>query len=62
MTAPTTGDRWRKPRRSQNGNNCVEVAVAPLEVGVRDTKDRDGGQLSVTGTAWRALINNFRRD
>ncbi|MEV0068854.1 MULTISPECIES: DUF397 domain-containing protein [unclassified Amycolatopsis] len=62
MTAPSTASSWRKPRRSQNGNNCVEVALAPTEVGVRDTKDRDSGQLSVTSTAWRALIKNFSRE
>ncbi|MFF4600533.1 DUF397 domain-containing protein [Amycolatopsis sp. NPDC001319] len=62
MRVPSGPDKWRKPRRSQNGNNCVEVALDPTVVGVRDTKDREGGQLSVPGPAWRALITNFTRD
>jgi hypothetical protein len=40
----------------------VEVALDPTVVGVRDTKDREGGQLSVPGLAWRAMIEKFARD
>lgn len=47
---------WRKSSYSDNDNNCVEIALDPTRVGVRDTKDRDGGQLAVTGGAWRALL------
>jgi hypothetical protein len=30
-------------------------------VGVRDTKDRHGGQLTVSGAAWHAAIERLRQ-
>ena len=39
---------WRKSSRSGgNGGNCVEVGFGFDAVGIRDTKDRDGGHLEV---------------
>jgi hypothetical protein len=53
---------WRKSTRSSsNGGNCVEVAGnLPGQVLVRDTKDRDGGTLSFTPTAWRSFVSAYR--
>ncbi|APU17921.1 MULTISPECIES: DUF397 domain-containing protein [Actinoalloteichus] len=44
MTAP---DGWRKSRRSQTATACVEIGRSPGLVGIRDTKNRDGGTLTV---------------
>ncbi|MER7169705.1 DUF397 domain-containing protein [Micromonospora sp. NPDC000207] len=54
-----TGARWRKSSYSGgNGGNCVEVADnLPGVVGVRDSKDREGGTLTFTPTAWRAFLD-----
>ena len=56
--ADLTPARWRKSTRSSsNGGNCVEVADnLPGVVLVRDTKDRDGGTLTFSPTAWRAFL------
>jgi hypothetical protein len=51
---------WRVSSYSDNGSNCVEVRVADV-VGVRDTKDRLGGQLAVQAAAWQAAINRLRQ-
>ncbi|WP_329108771.1 DUF397 domain-containing protein [Micromonospora sp. NBC_01699] len=53
-----TGANWRKSTRSgSTGGNCVEVATnLPGVVGVRDTKDRDGGTLTFGPAAWRAFV------
>lgn len=49
---------WRKSSRSGgNGGNCVEVGFAPAVIGVRDTKDRDGGMLAVTFDRWRDFLD-----
>ncbi|QIZ35000.1 DUF397 domain-containing protein [Saccharopolyspora sp. ASAGF58] len=39
---------WRKSTYSGHNTGCVEVGSAPGLVGVRDTKDRDGGTLAVS--------------
>ncbi|WP_190818712.1 DUF397 domain-containing protein [Saccharopolyspora pogona] len=48
---------WRKSSRSGgNGGNCVEVGIGFDAVGIRDTKDRDGGHLRVTPARWQAFL------
>ena len=49
---------WRKSTYSGNQGDCVEVAVAVEMVGVRDTKNRDSGQLTVAPDAWAAFTSN----
>jgi hypothetical protein len=48
---------WRKSSYSgANGGACVETASGNGVVLVRDTTNRDGGTLSFTADAWRALL------
>ncbi|KUJ49515.1 regulator [Micromonospora maris] len=53
-----TDARWRKSSYSgSNGGSCVEVADNLTGVVlVRDTKDRDGGTLAFTPTAWASFV------
>ena len=55
MTILDRATSWRKSSYSSQTDNCVEVGGGDV-VGIRDTKDRDGGQLAVTGTQWAAFI------
>jgi hypothetical protein len=45
---------------SENGGNCVEVALEPV-VRVRDTKARGEGELAFASPAsWQALLEQIR--
>ncbi|MEU5853106.1 DUF397 domain-containing protein [Saccharopolyspora shandongensis] len=47
---------WRKSSYSGEESNCVEVGAGPGLVGVRDTKDRDGGTLAFRPQAWGVFL------
>lgn len=51
---------WRKSSYSAQKTDCVEVAPLPGVTAVRDTKNRDGGELLVPRTAWRAFVASVR--
>lgn len=51
---------WRKAKASQNNGNCVEVAAVPGVVGVRDSKDPNGGHLTVTPASFDAFLAGIK--
>ncbi|PYC75172.1 DUF397 domain-containing protein [Micromonospora arborensis] len=51
---------WRKSSRSGGDGDCVEVAGFVDAVGVRDSKDRQGPELTFTPSAWTAFIASTR--
>jgi hypothetical protein len=53
---------WRKASRSSdNGGQCVEVAMnLPEVVAVRDSKDPDGPKLLFTCPEWKAFVNGLK--
>ncbi|MYR28888.1 MULTISPECIES: DUF397 domain-containing protein [unclassified Streptomyces] len=62
MTAkPSSEDRaelmWFKSSYSgANDNDCVEVAVGPRVLHVRDSKDVDGSALGFAPAAWTRFV------
>ncbi|MEU6746584.1 DUF397 domain-containing protein [Spirillospora sp. NPDC046719] len=51
--------QWHKSSYSNGtheGSNCVEVAALVGGVGVRDSKDSDGGHLTVDHASFAALL------
>ncbi|MFF4020475.1 DUF397 domain-containing protein [Streptomyces sp. NPDC001843] len=54
-TTPELG--WFKSTYSGgDGDNCVEIALRPEAVHIRDSKDKDIRPLVVTPTAWTAFM------
>lgn len=53
---------WRKSTHSGGSDNtdCVELAALPGAVGIRDSKDPDGGHLSVSRTSLAGLVGRIR--
>jgi hypothetical protein len=49
---------WFKSSYSDtsNPNDCVEVAMTPATVHVRDSKQPDGPRLAVTPAAWTEFV------
>ncbi|MFD7550384.1 DUF397 domain-containing protein [Streptomyces sp. NPDC059578] len=43
---------------SSNGSECVEVAVAPGSVLVRDSKNVGGGHLGFDSEAWAHFVTH----
>jgi hypothetical protein len=53
---------WGKSSYSSGDDaNCVEVATSSTTVGVRDTKDREGGHLTIPAPAWTAFLSSAAR-
>jgi hypothetical protein len=54
--------RWRKSSYSGNGGNCVEVGTGLRgRIAVRDSKDREGPKLVVSGNAWSEFTEAIKR-
>lgn len=51
---------WRKSTRSGSSGNCVEVAIPPQSVMVRDSKDQFGPVLSFSPSAWTLFLNELK--
>jgi Domain of unknown function (DUF397) len=51
---------WRKSNRSSNAGNCVEIASTGASVLVRDSHDRSGTVLELSGPSWRELVRRIR--
>lgn len=57
MTEQVTGAAWRKSSRSGGSGNCVELSVGTVNTAVRDTKSRDGGNLTLPAGAFAAFVS-----
>lgn len=49
---------WFKSSYSDgpDGNSCVEIAIAPRTVHVRDSKNVAGPRLALTPDAWTSFV------
>jgi hypothetical protein len=53
---------WQKSSYSNgSGGDCVEVAMTPEIVGVRDTKNRTGATLTFSPNHWQTFLADLKR-
>jgi len=53
---------WRKSSYSgDNGGNCVEVARLAEGIGIRDSKKRECGHLTMPLAQFAALLDQLKR-
>ncbi|MDN0193717.1 DUF397 domain-containing protein [Streptomyces sp. S.PNR 29] len=54
---------WFKSSYSDgpNGDSCVEVAIAPRTIHIRDSKHTQGPRLTLTPTAWSAFVSGVSK-
>lgn len=53
--------RWRRSRYCEGANStCVEVAVGPGDVGVRDSKNPIGPVLVFSTEEWQTFVRSVR--
>ncbi|MGW5210067.1 DUF397 domain-containing protein [Streptomyces sp. NPDC004051] len=54
----TTAPTWFKSSYSSSGdgNDCIEVAISPDTVLVRDSKNSQGPRLTLTPAAWADFL------
>lgn len=51
---------WRTSSYSGSQGECVEVGASPRAAVVRDTKNRDGVQLTFSAPAWHAFATSLK--
>ena len=53
---------WFKSSQSSSGDgDCVEVALTPATVHVRDSKDRQGHRLALAPDTWTDFVTHVGR-
>jgi hypothetical protein len=53
---------WRTSSYSTSGQNCVEVAMNVRVVGLRDSKNPEGGPLLVSPRVWSNFLATAKLD
>ncbi|MGW7422237.1 DUF397 domain-containing protein [Streptomyces sp. NPDC054813] len=56
---PDALDWFKSSYSSNDGPDCVEVAISPatVTVHVRDSKDKDGARLAFGAASWASFVS-----
>ncbi|MFG2247089.1 DUF397 domain-containing protein [Spirillospora sp. NPDC048823] len=60
MSADFAAAKWRKSSRSNSEQACVEIAVTTSAIGVRDSKNPNGGHLVLDRAVFADLLDHVR--
>lgn len=55
-----TRKTWRKSSRSSPDNACVELSVGTKRTDIRDTKNQDGGTLTVGAVPFAMFLTSIK--
>ncbi|MFG2249133.1 DUF397 domain-containing protein [Spirillospora sp. NPDC048823] len=60
MSADFGAAKWRKSSRSNTEQECVEVARVWATIGIRDSKNPEGGHLALDRPTFTSLVNQVK--
>lgn len=60
MSSPSELAWFKSSYSGSQGDDCVEVALTPATVHVRDSKDRHGARLALSPAAWADFLSDTR--
>ncbi|MBD2896225.1 hypothetical protein amrb99_51690 [Actinomadura sp. RB99] len=60
MSADFAAAKWRKSSRSNSEQECVEIAQTPTAIGIRDSRNPDGGHLTLTPAVFADLLEHAK--
>ncbi|MEU9023985.1 DUF397 domain-containing protein [Actinomadura sp. NPDC048394] len=60
MSADFAIGEWRKSSRGNSEQDCVEVAQVPAAIGIRDSKNPQGGHLTLDRAAFSSLLDRAK--
>jgi hypothetical protein len=50
---------WRTSSHSNSQGQCAEVSLTSTVIQVRDTKDRERGQVAVSPAVWETFLDSL---
>jgi hypothetical protein len=62
MSSTSDLDWFKSSYSSGSEGDCVEVALTPATVLVRDSKDRHGPRLVLSPTTWTEFVSRVSQD
>ncbi|MFD4787466.1 DUF397 domain-containing protein [Streptomyces sp. NPDC058459] len=58
MRDMSTLDWFKSSYSGNDGPDCVEVALTPDEIHIRDSKTADGAQLTLSTDTWTTFLSH----
>jgi hypothetical protein len=60
MSADFAAAKWRKSSHSNSQQECVEVAQVATAISIRDSKNPEGGHLTLNRTSFGGILDHVK--